>query len=303
MKSIRTITIITLAFSTQVFAESPKPNQNLKVPIKQTEAASFKAPNEKDIPDGEFGRMVRRGKEIFMNTGKEVPAYVGNSLSCVNCHLDRGRLANSAPLWAAYPMYPAYRKKTNKVDTIEERIQGCFKYSMDGKAPPLDSEDMKALVTYHYWLAKGAPTGVELPGRGYPELPKPARAPSPEAGEKLYAQQCSVCHGANGQGQLAQGKMVFPPLWGANSFNWGAGMHRTNTAASFIKHNMPLAKPNSLSDQEAWDLAAFVNSHERPQDPRYSGDVESTDKAFHDENCLYGEKIGGNRLGSQASRR
>ncbi len=62
--------------------------------------------------------------------------------------------------------------------------------------------------------------------------------------------------------------IVFPPLWGSNSFNWGAGMHRVNTAAGFIKANMPLGKPNSLSDQEAWDVAAYINSFPRPADPR-----------------------------------
>jgi thiosulfate dehydrogenase len=262
----------------------------------------FTPPDEKDLPNDEFGKLVRRGLEVFTRTDQAASAYVGNSLRCVNCHLDRGRLANSAPLWAAYPMYPAFRKKTGKVDTIEERIQGCFMYSMNGKAPPVDSEIMKSLVTYHYWLAKRAPTGVELPGRGYPELPKPARAPSHEAGEKLYAQHCAICHGADGQGQMAEGELVFPPLWGSRSYNWGAGMHRINTAASFIKYNMPLGKGHSLTDQEAWDLAAFVNSHERPQDPRHKGNIQRTDQQFHDENCLYGEHVRGSVLGSKASR-
>ncbi len=273
-----------------------------KASTKSTLDATFTAPDEKDIPDGEFGRVVRRGRDIFMNTAKELPDYVGNSMRCVNCHLDRGRLANSAPLWAAYPMYPAYRKKTNKVDTIEDRIQGCFQYSMNGKALPLDSEAMKALVSYHFWLSKGAPIGVEVPGRGYPELPKPQQAPSREAGAKLYVQQCAICHGADGQGQLVRGEVVFPPLWGAQSYNWGAGMHRINTAASFIKHNMPLGKGNSLSNQEAWDLAAFINSHERPQDPRFKANLDETDKSFHDENCLYGENVSGARMGSPASK-
>jgi thiosulfate dehydrogenase len=173
---------------------------------------------------------------------------------------------------------------------------------MNGKAPPVDSDIMKSLVTYHYWLAQRAPTAVELPGRGYPELPKPARAPSYDEGGKLYTQHCAICHGADGQGQQAQGDVVFPPLWGPRSYNWGAGMHRVNTAASFIKYNMPLGKGRSLDDQEAWDLAAFVNSHERPQDPRHKGNIKATDQQFHDENCLYGEQVQGSILGSKASR-
>jgi thiosulfate dehydrogenase len=75
-------------------------------------------------------------------------------------------------------------------------------------------------------------------------------------------------------------------------------MHRINTAAAFIKANMPLGKPNSLSDQEAWDVAMFVNSRERPQDPRFEGDLAATKTTHHDENCLYGDEVDGHVLGS-----
>jgi thiosulfate dehydrogenase len=58
-------------------------------------------------------------------------------------------------------------------------------------------------------------------------------------------------------------------------------MHKIDTAAAFIKHNMPLGIVGSLSDQEAWDVAAFMNSQERPQDPRYEGDLAATTEQFH----------------------
>jgi thiosulfate dehydrogenase len=77
-----------------------------------------------------------------------------------------------------------------------------------------------------------------------------------------------VCHGESGEGQTSGEEYVFPALWGADSFNWGAGMHRINTAAGFIKANMPFGKGGTLSDEDAWHAAAFMNSHERPQDPR-----------------------------------
>lgn len=123
-----------------------------------------------------------------------------------------------------------------------------------------------------------------------------------ERGAKVYAAQCAICHGADSQGQMALGQTVFPPLWGAQSFNWGAGMHRINTAASFIKYNMPLGKPGTLSDRDAWDVAAFMNSHERerPQDPRLvDGSVEKTRQKFHanDGVNLYGQKVNGVLLG------
>ncbi|HEY6095605.1 MAG TPA: c-type cytochrome [Gallionellaceae bacterium] len=265
----------------------------------QPKAVAFTPPSESEIPDNEFGRIVRLGKNIFEDTQTYAKPYVGNGMNCVNCHLNAGRKPESAPLWGAYVRYPAYRAKNNKVNTYEERIQGCFKFSMNGKAPAPDSPEMVALVTYSYWLATGAPVGGTLKGAGFTELPKPASTPDPARGKRVYADNCQVCHGANGEGQRAEGKSVFPPLWGAESFNWGAGMHRINTAAAFIKANMPLSRGHTLTDQEAWDVATFVLSHERPQDPRFKGDVAQTKKEFHDENCKYGETVDGKVLGDQ----
>jgi thiosulfate dehydrogenase len=148
---------------------------------------------------------------------------------------------------------------------------------------------MVGLVSYAYCLATGAPTGDQrMPGRGFVKLAEPAQGFDPKRGASVYKEKCALCHGSEGEGQFAQGRVVFPPLWGANSYNWGAGMHRIDTAAAFIKLNMPpgLADPVNkkalLSDQQAWDVAAYINSRERPQDPRFSADLAETTKKFHD---------------------
>jgi thiosulfate dehydrogenase len=260
------------------------------------QALYFSPPPETAMPNDEFGKVVKSGEQIFNETQKFAKTYVGNSLNCVNCHLNAGRLANSAPLWGAYPLYPAYRKKTKQVDTLQSRIQGCFLYSMNGNAPAADSAEITALVSYMYWLATGAPTGKALPGQGYLELKKPAIEPTWEAGKKVYEKNCALCHSVDGSGQVAEGKTVFPPLWGKNSYNWGAGMHRINTAAGFIKANMPLGRGGILTDQEAWDVAYFINSQARPKDPRQKGSIDSAKKEFHDENCSYGKEINGAKL-------
>ncbi|POA66196.1 c-type cytochrome [Pseudomonas sp. GW531-T4] len=260
----------------------------------------FQPPAESELPDNAYGKMVRDGYALFVDTKRLAPKFVGNGLNCSNCHLDQGRLANSAPLWGAYPMYPAYRKKNNKVNTYAERLQGCFQFSMNGTPPAADSYEITALSVYSYWLASKAPIGVELPGRGYPEVPQPAQGYDLARGEQVYRAQCAVCHGDNGQGQKVGADYVMPPLWGKDSYNWGAGMHRINTAASFIKYNMPLGKAGSLSDQQAWDVAAFVNRHERPQDPRLvEGSIEKTRLKFHanDGVNLYGQTVDGVLIG------
>lgn len=250
------------------------------------------------MPDGEFGRVVRRGEQIFLDTANLATRYVGNDLSCGNCHLDAGRKADSAPMWAAFLRYPAYRNKTGQVDTLAARIQGCFVYSMNGKAPPADDPVMTALQSYMFWLAKGAPVGTEVAGGGYPALPPAARTPDRTRGQVVYREHCALCHGDDGQGQRSANTQVFPPLWGPRSFNWGAGMHRISTAAAFIHANMPLGLGQSLTEQQAWDVAAFINSHERPQDPRFEGSVEATRRAFHaDDDSMYGKTVDGRILG------
>lgn len=260
----------------------------------------FQPPGDADIPNNAFGEQVRRGQDLFMNTKALAPDYVGNQLNCINCHIDRGRKPNSAPLWAAYPMYPAYRKKNNKVNTFTERMQGCFQFSMNGKPPAADSEVLTALTTYAYWLSTNAPIGKALPGRGFDEPPPPRGGYDIARGKLVYEKQCVICHGANGEGKRVGVTTVFPALWGKDSFNWGAGMHRINTAAGFIQHNMPLGRGETLSDQEAWDVAAFVNSHERPGDPRLvDGSIEATRKRYHADDGvnLYGVLVDGKILG------
>ena len=261
----------------------------------------FQPPLESELPDNAYGKMVKDGYALFVDTKRQAPQFVGNGLNCTNCHLDQGRMANSAPLWGAYPMYPAYRKKNDKVNTFAERLQGCFQFSMNGGTPPAaDSREITALSVYAYWLSTKAPVGVELPGRGYPDVAQPVGGYDLARGAAVYKDQCAICHGDNGQGQKVDADYVMPPLWGKESYNWGAGMHRINTAASFIKHNMPLGKANSLSDVQAWDVAAYINTHERPQDPRLvEGSVEKTRLKYHANDGVnaYGQTINGVLIG------
>jgi cytochrome c len=71
-----------------------------------------------------------------------------------------------------------------------------------------------------------------------------------------------------GPDSKAKGDYTFPPVWGRESYNKGAGMHRNSTAAAFIKANMPLGQGGTLTNQQAWDVAAYINSKPRPADPR-----------------------------------
>lgn len=262
---------------------------------------NFTPPPESAMPvNGPNGAMIALGEKIFMNTPRYASRYVGNSLSCSSCHLDRGRNPTSAPVWAAVPVFPKYRKKNAKVNTLQMRIQGCFIYSENGKAPPADGRTLIALTSYMHWLAMGLPTGIKPKASGYPKLAKPKHEFNRLRGRAVYASHCALCHGGNGQGRIVDGEQVFPPLWGSRSFNWGAGMHSVAKAAAFIKYNMPFSDGDSLSTQQAWDVAAWVDSHPRPQDPRFDGSVSATKRQFHKNHRrdYYGKEVDGLRLGA-----
>jgi thiosulfate dehydrogenase len=271
--------------------------------------AAFTPPPLTAIPAGPEGDSIKRGMAIFDNPRANAAAFVGNAMACKNCHLDSGRRANSSPMWAAWVSYPQYRKKNNSINTMLDRIEACFRYSMNapnsasGGPPPPDSDIYRDLEAYFHWLAKGAPTGQSLPGGGYPKPQLSAAGYDPARGAAIFAASCTACHGNDGQGaSQPNGTVVYPPLWGPRSYNWGAGMARVDLAAGFIKANMPFDKPGTLSDQDAWDVAAFIDSHERPRDPRQKGSVADNAKAnFAGQKSYYGTMVGGKLLGTGVS--
>ncbi|OYW40150.1 MAG: hypothetical protein B7Z35_01995 [Hydrogenophilales bacterium 12-61-10] len=246
------------------------------LPTEQTEMLvadpadrQFVPPRLAELPDNAWGDQVRAGRNIFVDTQRYARRYVSNGLNCSNCHLSEGRMAGAAPLWAGYPLYPLYRGKNLRANTFPERIGECFRYSMDGTAPTLDSPEMQALLAYAQWLSTNVPARAIMAGRGFIGVSAPREA-SHGRGKVVYQSQCAVCHGKNGAGiARADGHgYQFPPLWGWDAYASGAGMNKLGAAAGFIKGNMPLGKRGSLSDQEALDVAFYLKIQSRPWDPR-----------------------------------
>ena len=266
--------------------------------------AAFSPPTDNTIPAGPNGDAIRRGRLIFTATTAHAGRYVGNGLTCSNCHLDAGRKADASPMWAAWVSYPAYRAKNGRVNTMEDRIRDCFLYSMNapaskaGTPPPYGDNIYRDLQSYFAWLATGAPFGKPLPGRGFMKLDATPLGHDPDRGATVFADQCASCHGADGQGHAnPDGTYAIPSLWGPRSYNWGAGMAGVATAAGFIKANMPYGQGNTLTDQQAWDVAAYIDSRERPRDPRQTATVEDARKQFHAKGDYYGQKVDGKLLG------
>lgn len=229
------------------------------------------------VGDDAFGSLVKYGHALTVDTANHIgpqvadPArrYAGNNLSCGNCHLRAGTQPFALPLSGVLGQFPQYRAREGGIGTLEERINGCMERSLNGRALPLDGTEMKAFLAYAKWLSAGIPVGARLDGAGVRAITEPARAADPAHGAAVYADTCAICHGADARGQRAATGFgyQFPPLAGPDSYNIGAGMARLLTAAAFIRSNMPLGVTfdgTVLSDDDAYDVAAFINGLERP---------------------------------------
>jgi thiosulfate dehydrogenase len=261
--------------------------------LSQSAADAWPNPDPEKLTSGAFRDTVLYGRKLFNETfaviGPEVAnvsmRYSGNNLSCQSCHLQGGTQRFAIPMTGVYGLFPQYIGRENEVRTLEERIEGCMQRSMNGRDLPQGGKEMKALVTYIQFLSTGVPVGKALEGRGSPALPLLARAADPKHGSAVYNANCAACHQPDGQGKRngapgdAKGYM-FPPLWGPDSFNDGAGMHRLIASASFIRANMPFGTHYDapvLSVEDAWDVAAYVNSQPRPH--REHLDVDYPDRS------------------------
>ena len=222
-------------------------------------------PIKADLPPGKLGEMIRLGEAIVERTVEHPlsKSFVGNKLNCTSCHLRNGQHEKAATFLRTATAYPAWAPREERVITLEDRVLNCFMRSCNGTRPPLGSEVSVAVTTYITWLSRGEkiqqnanrPLG---PGAILPLETKAAQG-NRERGEQLYRQRCAECHGADGMGDE-----VNPPVWGSASYNDGAGLANSDHLAAWLKVAMPL-DDESLSEQEAVDIAVFVNSKARPR--------------------------------------
>ena len=226
------------------------------------------------------------GARLMTETRSLLPKNVGDALNCASCHMNGGTVAKASPYFGLTTLFPMEAPRAGRVITIEDRLNGCFLRSEAGSKLAVESKDMQAMVAFMAWLKGDVSADGKIEGRGTVKIDRTIK-PDPLRGEKLYKAECAVCHGENGEGaKNAAGDWIFPPLWGNKSFNIGAGMARTYTAAGFIKANMPVAHvPNfpqdqgGLSDQDAVDIAEFFTHQPRPDFPAKVNDWPKWRKA------------------------
>ncbi len=279
---MKKIIFLSLALSTMLFsfdaAEDKLQNETgVNLPV-----SKWVVPDEKTIPNNVYGNSIRYGQKLINetylyigpNVKDESMRYAGNNMSCSSCHANGGTVKNQAGFVGIHARFPQYQARANASVTLEDRINGCMQRSMNGKPLPYNSKEMRAMASYMKWLSTGVPTGAKTEGQGLVKMELLNRAADPKKGEAIYANKCASCHGANGEGvKNEKGGYFFPPLWGSDTYNTGAGMYRLIKIASYVKANMPKDSA-TLTDEEAFDVSAFINmpSHKRPIFPNRAKD-------------------------------
>jgi thiosulfate dehydrogenase len=271
---------IALAMVNTIVACSPNGKNNTSNNSTPSAATSGLAnpqwiiPDTTELTNTKSAELIKYGRSLITNTAyyfgpKGIIAHKSNGLNCQNCHLNAGAklLGNNFSMVAAD--YPKFKDRSGIVETLVKKVEDCFERSLNGKKIDSNGREMKAFVAYLKWIGKNVKKGTRPAGSGIEELPFLNRAADTVRGRIVYTSKCQTCHGKNGTGVLnATGaSYTYPPLWGEHSYNIGASIYGISKFAGFVKNNMPFGvdyKNRQLTDEEAWDVAAFVNSQYHP---------------------------------------
>lgn len=251
-------------------------NKGTTAGVKSPEQSSYWSPPDSlSIPQTPEGDLVRYGRELVAHTA----VYLGphgsisqttNGMNCQNCHLKAGKKIFGNNYSAVNATYPRFRARSGSIETIEKRVNDCIERSLNGQALENGSRELKAFVAYLSWVGKDVKKGSSPEGVGLLDLPLLDRPASIENGKVVFRKHCVLCHGRDGMGIKHENDVEwkYPPLWGPSSYNTAAGLYRLSRFAGYVKANMPNGATfdnPSLTDEEAWDIAAYVNSMPRPQ--------------------------------------
>lgn len=284
---IAVVAVIFLIF--QIFNDSgqiiPWPKENLHTEnINEDEGKTmlfnkdsdkfWAAPDMETIKGSALEAQILYGKDLIANTAKYLGpkgsvAQISNGMNCQNCHLDAGTKIFGNNYGSVVSTYPKFRARSGSEENIYKRVNDCFERSLNGQALDTMSAEMQAIKAYLLFLGSNVEKGTVVKGSGLKDLPFLDRPADPKKGKTIYISKCASCHMVDGGGVKAADGIVYtyPPLWGKHSYNDGAGLYRLSNFAKYAKYNMPLGasyQAPQLSDDEAWDLAAFVNSQPRP---------------------------------------
>jgi thiosulfate dehydrogenase len=266
--------IIAMPFVLQYAQQTQKvKNEKSALPVKDT-TSYWAAADINTITDSIKKMQVAYGKELIAHTAK----YLGpnglvlkitNGLNCQNCHLQAGTAVFGNNYGSVASLYPKFRARSGRIENIYKRINDCLERSLNGNALDTAGKEMQAIAAYIKFVGSNVEKGKKAAGSGFKDLAWLDRAADPGKGQIVYTSKCQSCHQANGEGVFAADhtEYTYPALWSNNSFNDGAGLYRISNFAKYVKYNMPQGTTfysPQLTDEEAWDVAAFVITQKRP---------------------------------------
>ena len=234
----------------------------------------WNGPELAEINGSAIEQQIIYGKDLIAHTAKYLGpkgsvAQITNGMNCQNCHLEAGTKIYGNNYGSVASTFPKFRARSGTFESVYKRVNDCIERSLNGQALDTLSLEMQAIKAYFLFLGKNVERGTQVRGSGLKELPFLDRAADPEKGKSIYMTKCVSCHQKNGRGLLNPDdiEFVYPPLWGPSSFSAQAGLYRISNMAKYIKYNMPLGATYDapqLSDEESWDIAAFINIQTRP---------------------------------------
>lgn len=234
----------------------------------------WEKPDTNSIPHSEHGELIRYGRALVVHTSSYLGphgtvATISNGMNCQNCHLEAGTKSFGNNYELVATTYPKFRERSGTIESVEKRINDCIERSLNGTPLDVSGKEMKAIKAYILWVGNGVSKEHPPKGAGLRDVAILERAADPQKGAEAYVRHCQRCHGADGKGQREDSGKAwrYPPLAGDNSYNTGAGLYRLSKFAAYVKSNMPdgvTFKETVLTDEEAWDVAAYINSLPRP---------------------------------------
>jgi thiosulfate dehydrogenase len=261
------------------------------IPARMTMVTAWDFPqnplSDKSLDQSKLSKEIQLGYRLFTNTPAEAERFVPGAVSCNNCHLNGGQRERAMPLVAISGVFPEYNRRAGRLISLNDRIVDCFLRSENatGKLKGADgmvtspapdtlpnptSREVLALAAYLNWISRGHEIGKSPAWRGQNTIPQASLIPvdklDPAKGEAIYKERCVSCHGPEGQGVFVGDKRP-GALWGPDSWNDGAGAARVYTLAGIIRYTMPYLDPGNMTDEDALQLAAFINSRPRPSFP------------------------------------
>ena len=230
-----------------------------------------------NIIDDLQGHLAKNGSRERWHADRFVR---GGQTTCNHCHQgvgDKQDAAGNRPigsnnLGASWVMADMYDRFTGLLLSHELRQMQCYINSSNGFKPNGADDLMRDVTAYSRFLsaALDQKIGNRYPEQGMDEVPASAtlrRGDDYVRGAHLYREKCAACHGPQGFGTVAQGRVLAPALSGPDSFSLDSRMNFTavNTImAGFVCRNMPPGQEGTLANQECRDIAYYISTLPRP---------------------------------------